>query len=271
MRGLKELRVKESDRLAATADMLRVNGVDVSRSKATISSSTARARVAGGGMVATHMDHRLAMSALVMGLAQRKAGRASTTRAFIATSFPDFTGLMRRHGRGAFMIIAIDGPAASGKGTLAKRLAAHYGFGISTPGCSIARSPRPCSMPAARRTTRRRRSPRRGPSIPTRYPRRSSSKATKSAKAASYVAAIPEVRAALVAFQRAFAQEKPGAVIDGRDIGTVIVPDAEVKIFVTATAAGAGTRAGSWSFRAGARPSMKRRCLPISSSATSAT
>ena len=56
------------------------------------------------------------------------------------------------------------------------------------------------------------------------------------ARAASVVAAIPEVRAALVTFQRAFARSKPGAVIDGRDIGTIIAPDAEVKIFVTATA-----------------------------------
>ena len=55
------------------------------------------------------------------------------------------------------------------------------------------------------------------------------------AKAASIVAAIPEVRAALVALQHAFARSKPGAVIDGRDIGTVIAPHAEVKIFVTAT------------------------------------
>ena len=66
MRGLKELRVKESDRLAATAAMLR--GTASSRSTATTSSYTA-GRAPGGGLVATHMDHRIAMSAVVMGLA----------------------------------------------------------------------------------------------------------------------------------------------------------------------------------------------------------
>ena len=76
MRGLKELRVKESDRLAATAAMLRGNGVR-SRSRATTSSCTARGRAPGGGLVATHMDHRIAMAAVVMGLAsaQPVAGR----------------------------------------------------------------------------------------------------------------------------------------------------------------------------------------------------
>lgn len=96
MRGLSELRVKESDRLAATAEMLRVNGVDVEiQGDDLIVNSKGRAQ--GGGIVATHMDHRLAMSALVMGLASEQAVQADDT-AFIATSFPDFTGLMRSLG-----------------------------------------------------------------------------------------------------------------------------------------------------------------------------
>jgi 3-phosphoshikimate 1-carboxyvinyltransferase len=96
MRGLSELRVKESDRLAATAEMLRVNGVDVEiQSDDLIVNGKGRAQ--GGGIVATHMDHRLAMSALVMGLASERAVQADDT-AFIATSFPDFTGLMRSLG-----------------------------------------------------------------------------------------------------------------------------------------------------------------------------
>ena len=96
MRGLHELRVKESDRLAATADMLRVNGADVSIEGDDLIVN-GKGGVRGGGMVATHMDHRLAMSALVMGLAARKASR-STTRASSRRAFPDFTGLMRRMG-----------------------------------------------------------------------------------------------------------------------------------------------------------------------------
>jgi len=96
MRGLHELRVKESDRLEATAAMLRVNGV-----KAEISADDliveGTGHVQGGGLVATHMDHRIAMSALVMGLAADKPVKADDT-SFIATSFPDFIPMMRAIG-----------------------------------------------------------------------------------------------------------------------------------------------------------------------------
>jgi 3-phosphoshikimate 1-carboxyvinyltransferase len=93
MRGLKELRVKESDRLAATADMLRVNGVEVEISGDDLIVH-GRGRPRGGGIVATHMDHRIAMSALVMGLASERPVQADDT-AFIATSFPTFVPMMR--------------------------------------------------------------------------------------------------------------------------------------------------------------------------------
>jgi 3-phosphoshikimate 1-carboxyvinyltransferase len=93
MRGLSELRVKESDRLAATADMLRVNGVAVEIDGDDLIVH-GNGRAPGGGMVATHMDHRLAMSALVMGLASDKPV-AVDDAAFIATSFPGFVELMR--------------------------------------------------------------------------------------------------------------------------------------------------------------------------------
>jgi 3-phosphoshikimate 1-carboxyvinyltransferase len=96
MRGLKELRVKESDRLAATADMLRANGVSVAIEGDDLIVQ-GKGRPAGGGEVATHMDHRIAMSALVMGLASENAVRIDDA-AFIATSFPGFTELMRSLG-----------------------------------------------------------------------------------------------------------------------------------------------------------------------------
>jgi 3-phosphoshikimate 1-carboxyvinyltransferase len=96
MRGLHELRVKESDRLAATAAMLRVNGVKVEISGDDLIIE-GRGHVPGGGLVATHMDHRIAMSALVMGLASDKPVRVDDT-AFIATSFPDFIPMMRSLG-----------------------------------------------------------------------------------------------------------------------------------------------------------------------------
>ncbi|TAK46702.1 MAG: 3-phosphoshikimate 1-carboxyvinyltransferase [Xanthobacteraceae bacterium] len=93
MRGLQELRVKESDRLAATAAMLSANGVEVGISGDDLIVH-GKGIVPGGGIVETHMDHRLAMSALVMGLAsQRPVGVDDTS--FIATSFPDFVPMMR--------------------------------------------------------------------------------------------------------------------------------------------------------------------------------
>lgn len=133
------------------------------------------------------------------------------------------------------MIIAIDGPAASGKGTIARRLAAHYGFrhldsGLLYRGVAkavldsgAAADDAEAAVAAAKAFD------------PARYDD-DVLKADDVAQAASLVAAMPQVRAELVAFQRAFARSRLGAVIDGRDIGTVIAPDAEVKIFVTASA-----------------------------------
>jgi 3-phosphoshikimate 1-carboxyvinyltransferase len=93
MRGLQELRVKESDRLEATAAMLRVNGVKVEIVGDDMIVE-GKGHVPGGGLVATHMDHRIAMSALVMGLAADKPVKVDDT-AFIATSFPTFIPMMR--------------------------------------------------------------------------------------------------------------------------------------------------------------------------------
>jgi 3-phosphoshikimate 1-carboxyvinyltransferase len=98
MRGLKELRVKESDRLAATADMLRVNGVTVEVDGDDMIVH-GKGRVPGGGEVVTHMDHRIAMAALVMGLASENPVRIDDG-AFIATSFPGFVDMMRSIGAG---------------------------------------------------------------------------------------------------------------------------------------------------------------------------
>jgi 3-phosphoshikimate 1-carboxyvinyltransferase len=96
MHGLAELRVKESDRLAATAAMLRANGVeaDIAGDDLIVHG---RGKVAGGGLVATDMDHRIAMSALVMGLASQRPVTIDDG-AFIATSFPGFVDMMRRLG-----------------------------------------------------------------------------------------------------------------------------------------------------------------------------
>jgi len=96
MRGLKELRVKESDRLEATAAMLRNNGITVEIEGDDLIVH-GKGMAQGGGEVATHMDHRIAMSALVMGLASEQPVRIDDS-AFIATSFPGFVELMRSLG-----------------------------------------------------------------------------------------------------------------------------------------------------------------------------
>jgi cytidylate kinase len=132
------------------------------------------------------------------------------------------------------MIIAIDGPAASGKGTLARRLAAHYGLPHLDTGllyrataASLIHADRDLrDMDAAVAAAR-------GLGL-TEFdePRL---RGREMGEAASIVAAIPEVRAALAHMQRDFAARPGGAVLDGRDIGTVICPGADVKIYVTAS------------------------------------
>jgi len=96
MRGLKELRVKESDRLAAVAAGLAANGVEVEIEGDDLTVH-GKGEVPGGGTVATHMDHRIAMAFLVMGLASEKPVRVDAA-AIIATSFPGFSALMRALG-----------------------------------------------------------------------------------------------------------------------------------------------------------------------------
>lgn len=132
------------------------------------------------------------------------------------------------------MIIAIDGPAASGKGTLAKRIAEHFGLAYLDTGLlyrAVARDVRrrggALDDAASAAEAARRLDPGTLDDPALRNPGVS--------EAASVVARIPEVRAAILNYQRAFAHRPEGAVLDGRDIGTVVCPDANVKIYVTAT------------------------------------
>jgi cytidylate kinase len=131
------------------------------------------------------------------------------------------------------MIIAIDGPAASGKGTLGKRLAHHYGYRHLDTGViyravayALMSSGADLRDEAAAVSAAMELDPEKfgNPVLKTQ----------KVGEAASVVSAIPRVREALVNFQRQFAADPPGAVLDGRDIGTVICPQADVKIFVVA-------------------------------------
>ncbi len=123
--------------------------------------------------------------------------------------------------------VAIDGPAAAGKGTISRTVAAHFGFAhldtgllYRAVGAKVLEGADAIEAAEALRAEDL---------------QAGNLRSAEVAQAASKVAVIPEVRAALVDFQRAFARRDGGAVLDGRDIGTVICPDAEVKIFVTAS------------------------------------
>ena len=132
-------------------------------------------------------------------------------------------------------VVAIDGPAAAGKGTVSKAVAEHFGFAHLDTGLLY----RVVGRVALENV---------GPSLDEAEVVSLLTKVTEAdlkrddlrtaavAQAASKVAVIPEVRSALINFQRKFAARAGGAVLDGRDIGTVICPDADVKLFVTAVA-----------------------------------
>lgn len=132
------------------------------------------------------------------------------------------------------MIIALDGPAASGKGTLSKRIAAHYGLhsldtGLLYRAVALSLLNRHLKLDDIWAAVAMARA-----LDPARLDDPDLRRADVG-EGASVVAKIPEVRAALLAYQRWFARQSPGAVLDGRDIATVVCPDADVKIFVTAT------------------------------------
>ncbi len=132
------------------------------------------------------------------------------------------------------MIIAIDGPAASGKGTLGKRLAAHYGLRHLDTGLiyrALARQMLESGEALDRADAAVKFASKLDPATFDDL----ALKRQDIGAAASVVSALPQVRAALLAFQHEFGRRPPGAVLDGRDIGTVVFPDADVKIFVTAT------------------------------------
>ena len=136
------------------------------------------------------------------------------------------------------MIVAVDGPSAAGKGTLARRLAAALNFAYLDTGLLyravgaklLARGQAPADPAAAERAAA---------DLAPEDLRRADLRSEAAGRAASEVAAHPEVRARLLAFQRRFAAEPPdgkaGAVLDGRDIGTVVSPAADVKVFLTAS------------------------------------
>jgi cytidylate kinase len=132
------------------------------------------------------------------------------------------------------LIVAVDGPAASGKTTLARRLAAHFGLAFLDTGLLyravgrrlLDRGLRPGDAAAAERAAQE---------VTAEDLARPDLHRPETSRAASEVAVVPSVRATLLALQRRFGEDGPGAVLAGRDIGTVVRPDAARKLFVTAS------------------------------------
>jgi 3-phosphoshikimate 1-carboxyvinyltransferase len=247
MQGLSELKVKESDRLQAIAAGLQQCGVTAVSERETLTVEGGKPR--GEGTVTTHFDHRIAMSALVMGMATQQPVHIDDGSA-IATSFPGFAELMNAMGAQIAidipcaaatppasprpLIIAIDGPASSGKGTLARRLAEHLGYPYLDTG-SIYRAVGLKLIYSGKDPFDRRAAKDAALALSEQDFSNPRLRQEKVGLAASVVSAMPEVRKILLDFQRSFARNPKGAILDGRDIGTVVCPDADLKIFITAS------------------------------------
>ncbi len=131
-------------------------------------------------------------------------------------------------------VIAVDGPAASGKGTIGRRLASHYGFQYLDTG-SLYRAVAAIMLLSGYTLDNEKIAEKVAQELDLTKIDRLKIRTEDTGRAAATIATMPLVRAALLKLQRTFASHSPGAVLDGRDIGTVVCPDADVKIFVTAS------------------------------------
>ncbi len=247
--GLEELRVKESDRIATMAEGLQVLGVDVEETPdgAVVHGGRFRA-----GTVESFGDHRVAMSLAIAGTVADGPVTVRNVEA-VDTSFPGFCDCMRELGvdisASQPVVIAIDGPSGSGKGTIARRVAEALGFSLldsgalyrlvaldaSNKGIALDDAPRLAQLarkldvvfgtnPAGEETI-----------VLSGKEVSAELRTEETGAGASAVAAISAVREALLQRQRAFCQ-LPGLVADGRDMGTQVFPDADLKVFLTASA-----------------------------------
>lgn len=237
MRGLEELRVKESDRLSAVYEGLKANGVtaEIDGDDLIVTGGN----VTGGALVQTHYDHRIAMSFLIMGLAAEKSVEVDEG-ASINTSFPGFVQLMRSIGAEVSgdleksIVIAIDGPAASGKGTLSRRIANMLGMPFLDTG-AIYRAVGLRLVYAKQDPQNKEAAIEAAKNITENDLANPRLRQEEVGQAASVISSYPEVREVLLQFQRDFAAREEGAVLDGRDCGTVVCPEADIKFFLTAS------------------------------------
>lgn len=247
MHGLAELRVKESDRLQAIAEGLHACGVSARVDGDTLTVSAYGEPPRGGATITTHFDHRIAMAFLVMGMASVQPVTVDDARA-IQTSFPGFSQSFNALGADIMplgyvrsmasqntpIVVAIDGPAASGKGTLARRVAEYFGLNYLDTG-SLYRAVGMKLVYAGADPQDRQAALKAALTIDADDLANPRLRQERIGQAASVISAYTEVRQALLDFQRDYARRSPGAVLDGRDIGTVVCPDADFKFFITAT------------------------------------
>jgi 3-phosphoshikimate 1-carboxyvinyltransferase len=245
-----ELRVKEVDRLAAVAALVEAFGAS-----ARVDGDTLAITGVGGPLrgarVDSEGDHRMAMAAAVAALAARPGERSLITGfAAVATSYPAFAadlarlaGAPERRDAPRPLLVAIDGPAGAGKSTVSRAVAEHLGVERLDTGAmyravaalALSRGIPPDDAQAVAALAEEARIEA-GPQVlidgedvtaVIRSP--------QVGRAVSIVAANPEVRRQLVVRQRAWAKAHGGGVVEGRDIGSVVFPDAELKVYLTAS------------------------------------
>ena len=235
VRGAAELRVKESDRIATVVDGLRGLGADIEAAPdGFLVRGTGGLR---GGRIDAHGDHRLALLGAVAGLASREGVEVVGMDA-AAVSYPGFVDDVAALRSGVAMVVAIDGPAGAGKSTVARAVADALGFTYLDSGAMY--------RAVALAAIEQRREPEEvAPSLRIELGERvmlngrdvtDAIRTPEVSEAASRAAAEPVVREAMVAEQRRLLAQGDW-VAEGRDIGTVVAPDAEVKVFLTADAA----------------------------------
>ncbi len=250
--GAEELRVKESDRIQVMADGLQILGVDA---QSTEDGMIIQGGSIGGGEVISHGDHRIAMSFSIAGL---RANAPITIHDCenVNTSFPEFRDLAKRLGLDlvcredivTIPVLTIDGPSGAGKGTVSRAVAKKLGWNYLDSG-SIYRSLAIAALKQAVDLEDEAAIANIAQAMVLEFDcgdelivRLNGEDITaqlgleSTGNAASIVAALPEVRRVLLQKQKDFKQ-LPGLVADGRDMGTVVFPEAENKVFLTASAA----------------------------------
>lgn len=244
LRNIASWRVKETDRIAAMATELRKVGARVEEGADYLAVTPPHAsRLTPYASIETYDDHRMAMCFALVALGG-VAVRINDPKC-VAKTFPDFFDRFAGIAGGATApVIAIDGPSASGKGTVARQVARRLGFHYLDSGAlyrlvALAATRQGIAMGDARALGRL------VQTLPVEFHEHNirlegedvteAIRAEEVSGAASQVASIPEVRQGLIQRQRVFRQP-PGLVADGRDMGTVVFPDAVLKVFLTASA-----------------------------------